>query len=109
MINVKQLPIHRCQTTYCITQARYWDGRIVALGNPADTIMGWCDWCEKFMCSYCAVKIDIPPEHWSYISETDNVAVLSRQHNIVPKALACRRCNTFLGVHDEILLWKRLL
>jgi hypothetical protein len=109
MIDIKTLPLHRCQSKYCVTEARFWDGKIVGIADPGDTIVGWCTMCQKFVCSHCAIKVDIPEDYWDRLPDPQDVRQTCRDRSKVPQAFQCRRCGIFLGIYDDILVWKRLM
>jgi hypothetical protein len=109
MINVKSLPIQHCDSSFCITQARYWDGRIVIVGDPGNTIIGWCPVCVQFVCSRCCLQVSIPYSDWKRLAEFEQIQALYKQHQLEPAALQCKRCGSFLGKYSDILVWERVL
>ncbi len=102
-MNIKTLPVQACNTTLCITYARYWDGRFVVLGNPRDTLMGWCDLCEKYVCSKCALKVPIPQDHWERLPDTAQL----KKSNADVVTLRCKRCGSYLGRYSDIHVFDR--
>ena len=44
---------------FCSIIARYWDGRIVTVGDPANTVVGRCTVCKKQVCSNCTFKVNL--------------------------------------------------
>jgi hypothetical protein len=109
MQTVKNLPIQHCNSLFCIAQGRYWDGRIVVLGDPGDTIIGWCNLCHKYVCSQCTLKVPIPEDQWAELPNPARIQELSEKHKVLPQALQCKRCGSFLGMFSDILVWERIL
>lgn len=108
MVNVKSLPIQRCKSLFCMTQARYWDGRIIAIGDPSDTIIGWCSLCVQFCCSRCTIKVKIPEQYWNECIESREQLEICRKNKTIPAALQCKKCGSFLGKYSDILVWQRI-
>lgn len=104
MFNAKELPIHRCQSTYCITEAHYWDGKIVTIVDPGDSIVGWCTLCQKYVCSRCTIKVKIPEDQWEMLPDGKYLQHTCRKYNKTLMTLQCKRCGTFLGKYDEYLI-----
>lgn len=102
----QELPIQLCHSRYCISEARFTDSRIVCLGDPQDTIIGWCPICEKMVCSRCCFKVPIPREQWSQLPEPEDIERACARYNVTPVALQCKRCGSFLGRYSDILVWK---
>ena len=90
-----RLPLHHCQSTYCTNLAGYWAGRIVCIEEPGDSIVGWCNVCDKFVCSRCALKVKLPEREWNNLfRETEHST--HQVYDVIPVMLHCKRCGTVL-------------
>src|SRR5579859_3055207 len=103
---VEHLPVHRCQSSYCTSQTGYWPGRIVFVGDPGDSIVGWCELCEKFVCSRCSLKVEIPEAQWQQFPGVESLKTMYQYYNTSPRLLRCKRCSSVLhkGDHMKVLL-----
>lgn len=99
---------HRCNSRYCTTQAVFIDNRIACLGDPGDSIVGWCPSCKKMVCSRCCFKIPIPQEQWELLPDSTEITKICNQNSIKPVALQCKRCGSFLGKCSDIFVWKMI-
>jgi hypothetical protein len=100
------LPLHVCQSIYCANQAGYWPGRIIFIGRPDISIVGWCNICEKYVCNDCALQVQITENEWNDLCNQETALEKYRDCKLIPTSLICRRCGAILqkGKHNKVLV-----
>jgi hypothetical protein len=87
------LPLRHCDATYCTNRAGFWPGQIVLVGRPPVLVAGWCDLCEKLVCSDCALRVELGDADRSRVP---GLLEGRRSSVLTPWRLHCKRCGTLL-------------
>ena len=100
------LPLHHCQSTYCTNQAEYWHGRIVCINDASHLLIGWCNICNKYVCTQCALKVGLSKNDFIMLSDQEQVPIVEQSKIIIPTLLHCKRCGTVLqkGKYNKIYI-----
>lgn len=93
-----ELPQHACQSTYCVNMSRYWHGPIIFLDRPPRLIIGWCGLCNKFVCSDCALRLELPPSEHAQLPDVSRLEDLCRRSGMKLWRMHCSQCGTVLQI-----------
>ena len=89
-MNYPMDPVHRCQSPYCDRRGPYVREEAVVSVESKALVVGWCAFCERFVCSRCALQISVADEE---VSKLVTTAGARRQPLYW---LHCARCGTRL-------------
>jgi hypothetical protein len=101
-----ELPQHACQSKYCTNVGGFWQGTIVALGRSEHLIVGWCGLCDRFVCSDCALPLELPPLERSRLPDIEALEETCRRRDLKLWRMHCARCGTALqrGTYEPALV-----
>jgi hypothetical protein len=91
-----RLPLHHCQSVYCSSFAGYWHGRIVCVEDTSNSIVGWCNVCEKYVCNNCALPMECAEKEWNDLFGQEDEYPRFQSCGLIPLILHCKRCGAVL-------------
>ena len=96
------LPQRECGLVSCGNHGGLLDTRIVIVGSPSFSIVGWCNRCQHCICLQCAHHQEIPRESFWNLADDDDLKQLCLRLGTYPFTVSCPKCGDSLGKGENV-------